>query len=136
MFGGVQLITKFPVVGSIDVETDVITLGLEAALKYSGVPVLPHPNKLYAVSLNPYVAPGVSPVVPPVTEYVVKVESGEYPTISDHVAPLVPASHSRKYDSIDEPPVTVGADQESSNLEDNELVSLVGFAISPGTVCI
>jgi len=53
VFGGVQLITKFPVVASIDVETEVITLGLEAALKNSGVPVLPHPNRLYAVSLNP-----------------------------------------------------------------------------------
>jgi len=46
LFGGVQLITKFPVAESIDVETDVITLGLDAALKVYESPVLPHPNKL------------------------------------------------------------------------------------------
>lgn len=86
---------------------------------------------LYALTLNPYVLPAVRPVDPPVTEYVVTVENGEYPTTYDHVAPLVPESHSRKYERIDEPPL-LGADKdvhESSNLDTVDVDNLVGDAI-------
>ncbi len=48
----------------------------------------------------------MSPVAP-VTSSVVTSEAGELPTKSYHVTPLVPASHSRKYEVIAEPPSCV-----------------------------
>lgn len=84
---------------------------------------------MYALTLNPYVDPAVSPYEPPVTEYVVATDNGEYPTISVHVYPLVPASHSRKYDKIADPPLLAGAVHDSSNLDTVDVESLVGADI-------
>ena len=129
LLGVVQLIIKLPVVPSIEVVTEGTGDGFSAALRYAGKLAAPHPCTLYALTLNPYVDPAVSPYEPPVTEYVVVTDNGEYPTISVHVYPLVPASHSRKYDKIVDPPLLAGAVHDSSNLETVDVESLVGADI-------
>lgn len=68
LLGVVQLIIKLPVVPSIEVVTEGTGDGFSAALRYAGKLAAPHPCTLYALTLNPYVDPAVSPYEPPVTE--------------------------------------------------------------------